>query len=268
VEASGQKTEASNGRCAVCRASLRQPRVGRKPRYCSNACRQVAYRLRTNGERKRRLLRLVEGDARDLLASLPDGSVDLIVTDPPYEFDRGQGRFRNWFGASVADEDWPAIFAELYRVLRSDAHAYVFADRRTLTFFDAAARAVGFRVRMPLIWDKCSVGLGGIWRSQYELIGFYGKGARTGNYRSRGDVLRASRVTRGYPTEKPVRLLRQLISQSSVRGELVLDPFCGSGSTGKAARELGRRGLLCDVDAGYAAARLRLAIELLEEAAA
>jgi len=63
-----------------------------------------------------------------------------------------------------------------------------------------------------------------------------------------------------YPTEKPVALMKTLISQSTHTGELVLDPFCGSGSTGRAARELGRRPLLCDLDAAAAARRLRVAI--------
>ena len=67
-------------------------------------------------------------------------------------------------------------------------------------------------------------------------------------------------MTRGhYPTEKPVGLLKVMIEQSSHTGELVLDPFCGSGSTGRAARELGRRAVLCDLDASSAAAALRVA---------
>src|SRR5262249_29906726 len=105
-------------------------------------------------------------------------------------------------------------------------------------------------------------------RSQSELMLFCEKGHRPGNYRNRGNVLGAPRVARGYPTEKPVRLLRQLISQSSLRGELVLDPFCGSGNVGRAARELGRRAVMCDVGAAFAAQRLRLDFEMLENAKA
>ncbi len=62
------------------------------------------------------------------------------------------------------------------------------------------------------------------------------KGRRHGNRRDLGDVQRARPPTRGYPTEKPVALLRTLIAQSSQPGELVLDPFCGSGNVGKVAR--------------------------------
>lgn len=79
-------------------------------------------------------------------------------------------------------------------------------------------------------------------------------------------MLRARRPHRGYPTEKPVAALKTLIGQASLPGELVLDPFCGSGNVGRAARELGRRALLCDVDAGFASRRLRLAIARLENA--
>ena len=63
---------------------------------------------------------------------------------------------------------------------------------------------------------------------------------------------------RGYPTEKPLALLRELVIQSSAPGETVLDPFCGSGNVGRAARQLERRALLADVDASTAARRLRM----------
>ena len=111
---------------------------------------------------------------------------------------------------------WPEILAELYRVLREDAHAYLFCDWRTQRLFEDAASEAGFRVRRPLIWDKGSPALGGTWRSQYEFILFLEKGHRPGNFKNRGNVLRAPRVARGYPTEKPVKILRSLISQSSL----------------------------------------------------
>jgi site-specific DNA-methyltransferase (adenine-specific) len=209
----------------------------------------------------------VQADAAAFLASLPDESVDLIVTDPPYVFDRGGKYFPRWF-ADLPDEVWPEILAELYRVLRNNAHAYIFCDWRTQRIFEDAAEGVGFRVGRPIVWDKGSPALGGTWRSQSELILFLEKGHRLGNFKNRGNVLRAPRVARGYPTEKPVRILRALISQSSLPGELVLDPFCGSGNIGRAARELGRRALLCDVDAEFAAGRLRLGIDVAGAATA
>jgi len=267
---SGSATQTTKERdlCAACGRPLAQPARGRRRRHCSHACRQVAYRRRRDGEQRRRLVTLVEADAREFLRSLPAESVDLVVTDPPYRFARGATYFREWYD-DLPDEVWPEILGELHRVLRPDRHAYVFCDRRTQPIFAAAASGAGFRVADTLVWDKESVGLGtGAWRSQHELILFLAKGRRAGNRRTLGNVLRARRPARGYPTEKPVALLRTLIGQSSQPGELVLDPFCGSGNVGRAARASGRRGLLCDVDAAFAAGRLRLAPVALKPAAA
>ena len=132
-----------------------------------------------------------------------------------------------------------------------------------------AVPAFALRRRSSGISNPPGLG-GGAYRSQHELILLLTKGTRSGNRRDLGDVLSFPRVmTRGhYPTEKPVALLKTLVSQSSQPGELVLDPFCGSGSTGRAARELGRRALLCDLDASTAAATLRVAFVPLESAAA
>ncbi|HVC08014.1 MAG TPA: DNA methyltransferase [Solirubrobacterales bacterium] len=262
-----RKDAPRSGRCPVCKRTFRQPARGRRKRYCTNAHRNVAYRRRKGEGLRRGLVRLVEADARAFLASLPDECVDLIVTDPPYEFNRGGQYFPRWF-PDLPDEVWPEILAELYRVLAINAHAYIFCDWRTQRIFEDAAEGAGFRVGKRIVWDKGSPSLGGTWRSQTELILFLEKGNRPGNFKNRGNALHAARVARGYPTEKPVRILKALISQSSLSGELMLDPFCGSGSTGRAARALGRRALLCDVDAGFAAGRLRLGIGELEGAEA
>jgi site-specific DNA-methyltransferase (adenine-specific) len=231
---------------------------GRPALYCSPACRNAAYRERGGGSRQRGLVTLIQADARQLLPHLPAGAVDLIVTDPPYHFCRGGTYFREWF-AELDDDEWPAIFAQLHRVLASPANAYVFCDARTKPIFDQAARAAGFRVQIPLIWDKLSIGLGGTWRSQWEFIAWYAKGPPlpAAQRSSQANVLRAPRV-RGYPTEKPIAVLRRLIAQSSPPGAIVLDPFCGSGNVGRAARQLGRRALLADINAKTAERRLRL----------
>jgi site-specific DNA-methyltransferase (adenine-specific) len=246
--------------CEACSRPVKQPARGRRRRFCSSACRQVAYRRRRDGEQRRRLVRLVQADARSFLPSLPDRSVDAVITDPPYAFDRGP-LFKHWFEHELPDDAWPSIVAELYRVLRPDSHCYIFCDRRTQPLFSLAARAARFRVHPPLVWDKSWLGPGaGAWRSGYEFVLFLEKGARPGNTRSCSNVLRYRRPARGYPTEKPVPLLEALLEQTTSTGDLVLDPFCGSGNLGIAARNTGRRALLADVDAAFAARRLRLAI--------
>ncbi len=259
---------ASQPRCEVCQRPLAHPRRGRRRRYCTAACRQVAYRARKGHARRRKLVTLVQADARELLAALPDGSVDLILTDPPYHLDRGGEYFRTWF-QELPDEAWPETLDGIHRVLREDCHCYLFCDRRTQPLFDDAARMAGFRVHPPLIWNKGSIGLGsGCWRPQHELIAFYEKGHRPGNSRRESDLISHPRITRGYPTEKPIPVLERLIRQASQPGELILDLFCGSGNVGQAARNLGRRALLGDVEPACAARRLRLTTARLSEAVA
>ncbi len=225
-----QARKAPKERCPICKRALHHPGVGRRRSFCSNACRQVAYRRRKGEGLKRNLVRLVQADAREFLASLPDESVDLIVTDPPYAFERGGTHFREWF-AELPDEVWPEILAELYRVLGHDRHAYLFCDWRTQRLFEDAAEDAGFRVHRPLVWDKLSPALGGTWRSQSELILFLEKGHRPGNYKNRGNVLGAPRVARGYPTEKPVRILQA--------ADQPVEPDGGAGS--RSVLRLGQR---------------------------
>jgi site-specific DNA-methyltransferase (adenine-specific) len=209
----------------------------------------------------------VQADARLWLPALADQSVDLILTDPPYRFDRGGTYFRDWF-PMLDDSEWPAVFAQLYRILRVDRHCYVLADHRVRPVFDEAARQAGFRVLRPLIWDKDWPGLGhGAWRPQYEYVCLYSKGTRRGNRNGLGDVLRHRKIMRGYPTEKPVALLEALIRQSTQQGETVLDPFAGSGNTGVAARRLRRRALLCDLADAADGRALRLEAAALEREA-
>jgi site-specific DNA-methyltransferase (adenine-specific) len=78
------------------------------------------------------------------------------------------------------------------------------------------------------------------YRARYECILFFEKGKRRLNDLGMADVLEATRVANGYPTEKPVALSEKLVQQSSMEGDLVIDPFVGSGSTGAAAVSQGR----------------------------
>jgi site-specific DNA-methyltransferase (adenine-specific) len=122
------------------------------------------------------------------------------------------------------------------------------------------AEAAGFRFWKPLVWDKVTIGLGYHYRARYELILFFEKGKRRLADLAVPDILRARRVRGGYPTEKPVTLLRTLVTQSSDVGDTVVDPFVGSGSTGTAALSEDRAFLGADItEAALAVARPRLA---------
>jgi site-specific DNA-methyltransferase (adenine-specific) len=195
---------------------------------------------------------LSHDDAVEWLHALPAGSVDLVVTDPAYEslekhravgtttrLKRGKGSSNPWFPI-FPNARFPELFQALWRVLKRDSHFYLFCDAETMFVARPLAEAAGFRFWKPLIWDKRHIGMGYHYRARYECILFFEKGRRRLSDLGVADVLSVPRVHRGYPTEKPVELSEVLIRQSSAPGDLVVDPFMGSGSVGVAAARLGR----------------------------
>lgn len=198
-------------------------------------------------------------DTFDWLKSLPDASVDLVVTDPAYislEKHRAKGTTtrlkvsagssNEWF-ATIGNDKLPELLSECYRVLRPDRHCYIFSDPETLFFLKPAAEAAGFEFRRLIVWDKVNIGMGYGYRRQTEFVLFLLKGKRQVANLGISDLLKCKRVNNGYPTEKPVELLEIFIKQSAKPGELVIDPFLGSGSTGVAALRNGCRFEGCDI---------------------
>ncbi len=192
-------------------------------------------------------------DAVEWLRTIPAGSVDLVVTDPPYEslekhravgtttrLKQSKGSSNPWFQI-FPNARFDELFAEVFRVLARHAHFYLFTDPETAFIAKPVAEAAGFKFWKPLIWDKQSIGMGYHYRSRYEMILFFEKGKRRLNSLATADVLSVPRVRGGYPAEKPPRVSEILIEQSTRPGELVVDPFMGSASTGVAALNLGRR---------------------------
>ena len=145
-------------------------------------------------------------------------------------------------------------------MLRDDTHFYLLCDAETMFVARPEAEMAGFRFWKPLVWDKCSIGMGYHYRARYELILFFEKGKRRLNDLGVADIITVPRIRGGYPAEKPAEIADVLIRQSSGAGGVVVDPFMGSGSVGVAAARLGRRFLGNDVNpeaVRVAARRLR-----------
>lgn len=206
------------------------------------------------------------GDARDVLASVSKESVDLILTDPPYgvewQSNQRSSRFAQLIGDGSSEDD-RAVIADIIehcvRIVGQHRHLYVFGPTDVLE---------GQKVSeiVELIWDKGVIGSGDVtapWGPQFERISFCvskfrhaGKaGASTLPTRMRkGSVLRFMRPTGRavrHPSEKPVPLLRELVESSTRGGDLVVDPFAGTGGTGVAAILTGRRAFLVEKDAQW-----------------
>src|SRR5688572_1704221 len=192
-------------------------------------------------------------DAVGWLRDLPSESVDLVITDPAYESlekHRAIGTTTRLKHSKSSSNDWFAIFPnarfgelfeQTYRVLKRNTHFYLLCDAETMFVAKPLAEAAGFRFWKPLVWDKCSIGMGYHYRARYEFILFFEKGKRRLNDLGIADVIAVPRIRNGYPAEKPAEVAEVLIAQSSQPGEVVADPFMGSGSVGVAAVRTGRR---------------------------
>jgi site-specific DNA-methyltransferase (adenine-specific) len=193
------------------------------------------------------------------LVSFDSESIDLIITDPPYEslekwrkigsttrLKHSDRSSNDWFPV-IKNEQFPYLARELYRVLKNNTHCYIFSDQESMFHLKPAFEKAGFKFWKPIVWNKVAMGMGYHYRAMYEFILFFEKGKRKLNDLSIRDILECKRIVNGYPTEKPVELLEVLVRQSSVGGGLVIDPFMGSGSTGVAALNLGRQFAGCDI---------------------
>jgi site-specific DNA-methyltransferase (adenine-specific) len=199
-------------------------------------------------------------DAVTWLKSVPTESVDLLITDPAYESlekHRAVGTTTRLKHSKASSNDWFTVFpnarfgelfAEVFRVLKRNTHFYLLCDAETMFVAKPEAERAGFRFWKPLVWDKKTIGMGYHYRARYEFVLFFEKGKRRLNDLGVADVIAVPRIHGGYPAEKPPELAEVLIRQSSAPGDVVADPFMGSGSAGVAALSLGRRFLGNDLN--------------------
>jgi len=216
--------------------------------------------------------KLFREDATKWLKVIPTESIDLCITDPAYEslekhraigtttrLKKSDGSSNEWFDI-FPNARLPEFFFELYRVMKKDTHVYLFSDVETMIIMRSLALSAGFTWWDPLVFDKVDIGMGYHYRKRYEMITFIEKGKRRLADLSVSNILTEKRIRLGYPTEKPVGPIATLVRQSSEKGQIVIDPFFGSGSTGEAALELGRRFLGTDTaELAHRTAELRLA---------
>jgi len=233
---------------------------------------QMAARAKSSAPRSD-AVQILTGDAVELLASMPEGSAQLCVMDPPYGLDvhrtrHGQKDYED--GKDYALDLLRRTCRELLRVLDSDAHVYVFSGYTHVAEFASIMREVFGDEAVqgnPIIWDKGTHNMCDFQRwyaSSYEFI-LFARRSRSRTFPSKiaRDIIHCKREPARdgvHSAAKPVDLLSYLIRQSSDEGETVIDPFVGSGSTCLAARDLGRRAIGVELDPKMAdVARGRLA---------
>lgn len=204
------------------------------------------------------------GDWRESVDALADGSVSLVLTDPPYgidfqsdyRLDRSQPHRHDGIASdnSSAAGEFRKCLTALYPKLAEHAHILCFCHWSTERQFHAAIRRAGFTVRGSLVWVKNSTGMGDpntTFAPKHERILHAVKGSPV-LFRREADVFEAPRVSSDrHPTEKPVALLMKLIETLTVEGELVIDPFAGVASTLVAAKKAKRAYWGCEIDRDY-----------------
>lgn len=195
-----------------------------------------------------------------------DHKVNMIFTDPPYNADYSsrvdKGRRKEWGGIkndNMSDEAYDTfihdVFGEVAAYLTPNASIYACIDYKS---YPILAHHLGeyFAHKSTIIWDKTNFGLGTYYRTQYEMILFCAAGDKIiwNAAHDEKDVWAIKReVLKDYvhPTQKPVAIPERAILNSSNNSDLVLDMFCGSGSTLIACQKQGRKCFTIDIDPRY-----------------
>ena len=202
------------------------------------------------------------GDSLEILEGLNDGSIDIVLTDPPYGISYISNRSihedsitkRGLLndGKEQAFELLDKTCEILSRKTAENAHLYFFCSWSVFSAFEAIISNY-FTIKTPIVWDKGNKGSGDLendWGNQTEIVIFCVKGKKLVNTR-RGNLLFVPRIHTTkmvHPTQKPTELLKMLLEVSYRDGDFVVDPFMGSGSTIKACKEINAKCLGIELD--------------------
>jgi len=204
------------------------------------------------------------GDCLEVMQTIPDKSVDLCLTDPPYNIARNNnfstmGRAGIDFGEWDKGFDLFSYIDQVSRILKKDGSFVVFNAWRNLGAIADYAETQGFETKdmvrleksnpMPRNRDRRYI-------TDYECaIWFVKKGAKWTFNRQDGKYQRpkfvASIESGLHPTQKNLNLMENLLKIHSNQGDMVIDPFMGSGTTGVACKNLGRKFIGIEQDANY-----------------
>lgn len=200
--------------------------------------------------------KIIHGDCLEILKDVPDGSIDCIITDPPYSLPNNQFRpesriqQRTWGEFSPYLSFFRQFIAEAKRVLKPDGDIIIFCDE---TFYPVIYPALyaNFYATKLVIWNKKRIGMGGIWRRKFELIThsyLQPKKEKSGD----GDIIEFNPVRdKLHTSQKPVDMLEYIITKVTKENDIILDPFAGSGSTLVAAKNTGRNYLGIEIEESY-----------------
>lgn len=202
----------------------------------------------------------------EILAGLGERRINAVITDPPYGVShvsafakvdtKNQRPIEGDADPAKAIENFYAVMDAVIPHLADEADIYVFTSWKVVDLWVEACKLLApqdLRYQNLLVWEKGWPGLGDLeanWPLSVEFIIYLKKGRRPINSR-RSSVLAFDKPVPSaqiHPTEKPVDLLMELLKQSTEPGDLVLDPWAGSGSLLEACRLSGRDAIGIEID--------------------
>ena len=216
------------------------------------------------------MIDLKQGDCLELMKDIPDGSIDLIVTDPPYKLTSrgGSGTMGGYWKEEKAKKgiifdnnsiSCKEYLPEFYRILKDKTILYLMCNNTNLQEMINVATQSGFKFVKSLIWEKGNKICGRYYMNCFEYILLFRKGGdKPIKNCGTPDILKVpikkQKDRNGknlHDTEKPIELMKILIENSSEQNDFVLDPFMGIGSTGIASKKLNRNFIGIELDENY-----------------
>ena len=203
----------------------------------------------------------INGDSLEVLKTLDDGCIDIVITDPPYgiNYKSNGSKYTNSITNRGLLNDGHEAFKLLDDTCKilldktaEKSHLYFFCSWAVFSEFESIIEKY-FIIKTPLVWDKLQNSMGDLtnsWGNQTEIIIHCVKGHKGLNKR-KGNLIKIPRLHSSkmvHPTQKPVELIKELLEVSALKNDFVVDPFMGSGSTIKACNEYGVKSLGIELD--------------------
>ncbi len=189
------------------------------------------------------------GDCLEVMKELEDNSIDCIITDPPYGLNylSNYYKYGNPHKLIENDDSFFIPIEELWNKLNSSGAMYVFYSHKIPLIDD--------RVKNTIIWVKNNWSAGdlfGDYGNQYECIAYMPKGDFKINGKRYSNVWFFDReIPHYHPTQKPTPLINRIIESATNEGDIILDPFLGSGTTARACKDLNRKCIGIEISKNY-----------------
>lgn len=195
--------------------------------------------------------RIINGDCIDVMKQMPESCIDLVVTDPPYLVN-----YRSRDGRTILNDvsdDWLVpSFRQIFRVLKNNSFCISFYGWNQIDRFMNAWKQIGFQPVEHIVFKKNYASSRHFCRRHHECAFVLAKGNPVKPKKLLPDVLHWEYSgNKMHPTQKPICAISPLITGFSKQGDVVLDPFCGSGTTLVSANDNERNFIGIEKDKTY-----------------